>query len=92
MILDLLAYFAVGLILDIISTYMFVNIAEKHAIRAALGTFFTILIGYSVLYTLVLTPEFFPLLLAYSLGSAAGTWVTMRYREYMGTSKKQHKE
>jgi hypothetical protein len=80
MVIDLLIYFAVGAILDVFYVIWYGGIANNNIALAMFGSFFVTIVGYTLLYNLILGPAFMINLLAFASGCSAGTWIGMRYK------------
>jgi hypothetical protein len=80
MFLTLLAYYGIGVLLDICYTIWYAGIAEKNVPMASTGSFLVTILGYTLVYELILGPSFFLNLLAYATGCSIGTGVTVWYK------------
>ena len=88
MLLNLLAYFAVGILIDIFYTIWYIGVTDKNVAQAMIGSLIVTLLSYTLLYYLILSPTFIFNLLAYATGGSLGTGLVMWYKEYRGNNSK----
>jgi hypothetical protein len=88
MLLNLLAYFTVGVLIDVFYTIWYMGVSSKNIALAMLGSFLCTLSAYSLLYFLVLSPAFFLNLVVYTIGGSVGTGITMWYKEHREVKSK----
>jgi hypothetical protein len=74
----ILAYFIAGLIFDAIITRYQLHVVERRAWQVAAYSFIITVVGTVVVQQLVLSTEFIPLLIAYALGCAAGSFAAIK--------------
>ncbi len=77
--LELIIYFLVGCVLDIIITAYYQNIIKKHAFSSAFLSFTITLANLFVFSRIILGGGFWQQTIAFALGCALGTWLTVRF-------------
>lgn len=83
-----LIYFLTGVMLDIVYTVAISGIAEKNTYKAVIGSVALTLVSYTVLYNLILSPQFIANLLWYAAGGALGTFITLQKDRLMKLTTK----
>ena len=88
MLLNLLAYFVAGILIDAFYTLWYIGVANKNIAQATAGSFVITMLSYTLLYTLVLSPAFFLYLIAYAVGGSVGTGLVMLYQAHREVKSK----
>ena len=78
--LTLLGYFVAGFVQDIILTWCYRAISDRMVLLSGILAVISTLVGYTIFYHLVLSPNFFPQLLCYAVGGGLGTGLTVWYK------------
>ncbi len=81
MLLELLLYFAIGFVLDVCYTVWYSSIAEEKIPAAMIGSYLVTIVGYNLVYFLVLGPSFQLHLQVFAIGCALGTGAAMWYKK-----------
>jgi hypothetical protein len=79
--LEILMYFGVGFVLDICYTVWYAGIADKKILAAMVGSYLVTTVGYTLVYHLILGPDFFWHLQAFAIGCSLGTGSAMWYKK-----------
>ena len=75
----ILLYFIVGVVYDVLITLYYLAITDRRSAMAGFWSFVITALQFFVLYELILSKDFLAQLIAYSLGCAIGTFVTVKY-------------
>lgn len=70
-----------GVVQDVLLTAFYLATSDKRIGASFLLSIVSTMVGYGVFYTLVLSPEFFWHLLAYSVGGGFGSAVVVWYKK-----------
>jgi len=78
---EYLVYLIAGIIIDVLYTIWYAGVNEHDIRSAMLGSFAVTVTSYTILYYLLLSPEAIGLILAYAIGGAIGTGLTIWYKK-----------
>jgi hypothetical protein len=81
MILTLLGYFLAGILYDVLLALYYIAITEQRVGSSFIWSVIANIYSYTVLYTLILSPNFVYQLIAYSLGGGVGTALITYYKK-----------
>ena len=81
MLLELLLYFGIGFVLDVCYTVWYSGIAEEKIPAAMIGSYFVTVVGYNLVYFLILGPSFQLHLQVFAIGCSLGTGAAMWYKK-----------
>jgi len=73
-----LIYLIVGIIFDIIYTFVISSISKNEIWKSVCGSWLLTMVSYTVLHYLLLSPEFFWNLFFFATGGSIGTYIILR--------------
>lgn len=79
----LILYFFVGLVYDVIITLYYLAITDRKPALAGFWSFIITMVGTFVLYEIIPSRDFLGQLIAYSLGCAVGTFLTIKHNKLL---------